>query len=149
MKPYETEQRKLLIALFRNDPDRFYTVDEVVEILRGDSEEDNACSVSTVYRLISRLCEDGVVHKHARDGSRKFYYQYVKGKECAQHLHLKCDACGKLIHMTGGTSERLLCEVLKENGFAVDGARAIMPGICEGCRRLKEQAAVSSTRGDV
>ena len=133
MRTYETEQKRLLEALFRADPDRFYTVDEVVEILRGDSDDDK-CSVSTVYRLIARLCEEGTVHKHARDGSRRFYYQYVRGKECGDHLHLKCESCGRIIHMDDATSERLLGTVLERNGFSVDGGRTLLFGVCAGCR---------------
>jgi len=133
MKTYETEQRKLLVALFRADPDRVYTVEEVAEILRGDSEDDKHCSVSTVYRLISRLCDEGVLHKHARDGSRKFYYQYVKSCECEAHLHLQCEGCGRIIHMDDSTSERMLLEVLERSGFRVDAARALVPGLCSGC----------------
>jgi len=136
MKAYETEQRKLLIALFKSDPDRIYTVDEVEEILRGDSD-DPTCSQSTIYRLIARLCEDGIVHKHAKDGSRKFYYQYVKSAACGEHLHLKCDHCGKIFHMDDETSERVLLEVFHKNGFSIDGARTLMPGVCECCRRMK------------
>ena len=133
MRSYETEQRKLLTALFRADPDRFYTVEEVVEILRGDSE-DEKCSVSTVYRLIARLCDEGIVHKHARDGSRKFYYQYVRDADCGEHLHLKCDVCGKLFHMDDATSEHVLLEILQKSGFSIDSARAVMPGCCAACR---------------
>lgn len=141
MKPYETEQRKLLIALFRADPDRFYTVEEVAEILRGDSD-DAMCSVSTIYRLIARLCEEGIVHKHARDGSRKFYYQYVRGKECEEHLHLKCDGCGKIIHMDADTSAAVLSEVLRQNGFSIDGAKTLMRGLCADCRAVRNEGAI-------
>ena len=140
MKTYETEQRKLLVALFRADPDRVYTAEEVAEILRGDSEGDAHCSVSTVYRLISRLCDEGVLHKHARDGSRKFYYQYVKGCECEAHLHLQCEGCGKIIHMDDATSEQVLLKVLMKNGFQVDPARALVPGLCSVCLGAKNGA---------
>ena len=134
MRSYETEQKKLLIALFRADPDRFYTVDEVAEILRGDSD-DVTCGKSTVYRLVSRLCDEGIVVKHAREGSRKFYYQYVKGRECSDHLHLQCESCGRIIHLDGETSTHVLAEILGCNGFSIDGARTLMPGVCADCRK--------------
>ena len=134
MKTYETEQKKLLVALFQSAPEKMFTATEAAEILRGDSEDDRLCSVSTIYRLISRLCDDGVLRKHARDGSRKFYYQYVKGGTCESHLHLQCESCGKIIHMDDSTSERMLHEVLRKSGFQVDPARALVPGLCVGCR---------------
>lgn len=140
MKSYETEQKKLLVALFRADPDRVYTAEEVAAILRGDSPSDKHCSVSTVYRLISRLCDEGVLHKHARDGSRKFYYQYVKSCECEAHLHLQCEGCGKIIHMDDTTSEQVLLEVLRKNGFSIDPARALVPGLCSLCKDAKKEA---------
>lgn len=145
MKPYETEQRKLLVALFRADPDRVYTADEVAQILRGDSDDEH-CSISTVYRLISRLCDEGVLHRHARDGSRKFYYQYVKSCECEAHLHLQCEQCGKIIHMDDLTSEQVLLEVLRKNGFSIDRAKALVPGICESCRGC-DASVKSGVRG--
>ena len=133
MRSYETEQKKLLIALFRANPDRFYTVDEVAEIISGDSD-DRSCGKSTVYRLVSRLCDEGVVVKHAREGSRKFYYQYVKGRECSDHLHLQCESCGRIIHLDDKVSTQVLREILICNGFSIDGARTLMAGVCAECR---------------
>lgn len=138
MKSYETEQKKLLEALFCANPDRFYTVEEIATILRADSD-DVKCSVSTVYRLISRLSEEGIVHKHARDGSRKFYYQYVSAEACRDHLHLKCEGCGRLYHMDDETSERVLRDVLSSSGFSVDEAKTVLSGICSSCRRQGER----------
>lgn len=140
MRTYETEQKKLLVALFQSAPERMFTAEEVAEILRGDSEGDRHCSVSTIYRLISRLSDEGVLRKHAKDGSRKFYYQYVKGGACESHLHLQCESCGKIIHMDDSTSQRMLFEVLERNGFQVDPARALVPGLCVGCRGGKTEA---------
>lgn len=136
MKRYETEQKKLIVALFRSAPERAFTADEVARILGGDDGErtDRLCSVSTVYRLIARLCEDGVLCKRAREGSRKFYYQYVSGGACESHLHLECTACGRVIHMDDSTSERMLLTVLQKSGFRVDPARTRVPGLCFDCR---------------
>ena len=136
MRSYETEQKKLLIALFRSDPDRFYTVEEAAEILRGDSD-DATCGKSTVYRLVARLTEEGVLVRHAKEGSRSFYYQYVKGKECCDHLHLQCESCGQILHLNDETSTRVLKAILSENGFSIDGARTLMPGVCAACRKTE------------
>ena len=141
MKSYETEQKRLLVALFSAAPEKMFTAEEVAGILRGDdgegegdAAEDKHCSVSTVYRLISRLCDEGVLCKRAREGSRRFYYQYVRGGACESHLHLQCESCGRVIHLGDAASERMLLEVLDASGFQVDRARALVPGLCVSCR---------------
>ena len=141
MKVYETEQRRQLVALLKSDPDRFFTADELAKALCGDKTQSagSICSVSTVYRLIGRLCEEGIVQKLAREGSRKFYYRYMRGEDCGEHLHLKCDTCGKIIHVDDSTSTQVLYEVLRNSGFSIDGSRTMMPGTCNDCRSAPEK----------
>lgn len=131
MKLYHTEQREQLLTFLRTHADRAYTAEELAEQLGGSP------ALSTVYRLINRLAEEGDVRRLYRDGSRRFLYQATGGEACRSHLHLQCTACGRLIHLDDDTSEAMR-QMLDTADFEVDEGRTVLLGHCRTCRG-KEQ----------
>ena len=57
-------------------------------------------SPTTVYRNLDRLYEEKKILKYVAEKGEKAVYQLeAEGRHCAEHLHLKCVSCGKIIHM--------------------------------------------------
>ena len=57
-------------------------------------------SPTTVYRNLDRLYEEKKILKYVAEKGEKAVYQLeAEGRHCAEHLHLKCVRCGKIIHM--------------------------------------------------
>lgn len=127
MASYNTEQKRLLVDFFKNNPDSSYTVEEIVK-KTGDK-----LAKSTVYRLIVRLTEEGMLKRMTRGNSRTFVYQMIAGENCHTHLHLRCTDCGRVIHMKESLSNELLAAIRQENSFFVSEKETLILGKCALC----------------
>ena len=124
---YNTEKRTKLIEFLSKNSKNAYTAEEICHsILDGERGK------STVYRLISKLVDDGIIHRISDAKTRRITYQYIGERACSEHLHLKCTECGKLIHLDDTTSHILEKRIFKSEGCALDGGAMIF-GKCEGC----------------
>lgn len=125
---YRTCQKKIIFDFFANNPDKHFSADEVYSNVR-----DFGCGKSTVYRLISKMNEDGQIIKFMEEGSQKAFYRLALEK-CTHHLHLRCVKCGTVIHLDEELSHELQNEILKNNKFFIDEASAVLPGYCFECK---------------
>lgn len=123
---YNTEKRTQILSLLRAENGKALSVDEIAARIYDNGGK------STVYRIISRLVADGTVQKITAPGNGRTVYQYIGGKECHEHLHLKCAECGRLIHLDGETSHELRDKLMSASHFELDEC-ALLFGRCEGC----------------
>ena len=124
---YNTEKRTELIKFLTASEGQAYTTEEICRAILPDGK-----GKSTVYRLISKLVDEGALRKIADAKTRHTTYQYVHSGHCAEHLHLKCKECGRLIHLSHDISERLEENIRSTAGFLLDGG-ALIYGKCENC----------------
>lgn len=129
MKYYATEQRQKLLALLKKYKDRQFSVDEIASKLNADVD----ISVSSVYRNINKMVKNGDIVRRAADGSRKFVYQYIGDGDCQEHLHMKCEACGKLIHFDVQLSEAVLDTAIAKSNFYINRKKTVLYGSCGEC----------------
>lgn len=128
MKTYHTQQRKNLIDFLQSNSDKAFTVEEIIE-----NTEDEKLSQSTVYRLMTKLVEEGLVHRTVKGNSRSFVYQYISNEKCEGHLHMKCTGCGKVYHLDTGVSSVIRNDISDSTGFEVDSHTVIL-GKCNSCK---------------
>ena len=117
MKHYQTSGRAQLTAyLAAHAAARPQSAKEICEGLAGGA---GAPGNSSVYRLLSVLCEEGVLHR-SQDESGGAVYQYVEGggAVCRTHFHLQCTVCGRVTHLTCGCGEEIAAILSEEHGFA-------------------------------
>lgn len=132
-REYATAQRELLLGYFEKHSEMQFSVDQLHEALKGSEP---AISMSAIYRNVARMAEEGILQKLALEDSRKAVYQYLPEYECAEHLHLKCESCGKLIHMDE-ESLQALSKLAQEAQFEIDGKKSILYGSCKDCPHEK------------
>ena len=133
-KTYKTAGRQRLLSFLQSNPDRQFGVDELTEELdRLQESEGQKQSKSTLYRHLSELCAEGTVRKYRSDTQSAYVYQYVGIGDCRRHFHLKCEDCGKLIHLECTVSEELLSHISSHHDFCVDSGRSILYGLCADC----------------
>lgn len=127
MNGYHTEQKKLLLAYLSGRADEIFTLPELTEAL-------GECGIgkSTVYRLVARLEEEGAVRRFAREGGG-FAYRYLASAACTSHLHLRCTACGRVIHLKEGALAAVGARLASEHGFRLDEGRTVLLGRCAEC----------------
>ena len=131
MASYQTRPRGQLLSFLRENPEKDYTAEELAQEL-SSRYGDDAPGKSTVYRLVSKMAEEQLLHKSEDTNTRSALYRKA-GEHCHEHLHLKCLDCGRLMHMEEQQSAALLKEIFKQNGFTVDEYHSVLFGRC-GCR---------------
>lgn len=139
MAQYQTEQKRVILAYMKTHSEESFTIGELCERLKKETAFPAVPGKSTIYRIMPKLVEEGLVKRFVKGNSRKFLYQMVCGEHCDRHLHMKCSVCGKLYHMEDAESEALFLQVMKNHHFRLDESRTVLFGQCEGCNRQEGQ----------
>ena len=134
---YHTRQKDAVLSCLQEMEGRHASAAEVAERLFRRGER---VGLSTVYRQLDRLVGEGLVRRFVTDGSGACYQYVGGGEDCTAHFHLKCESCGKLIHLHCRTFERLNEHILAEHGFLSDPGRTTLYGTCAECRARAEAA---------
>ncbi|MDR3165234.1 MAG: transcriptional repressor [Synergistaceae bacterium] len=129
-----TKQKKLILDCLVSDSGHHFTADEIVDILKSRR---TPVAKSTVYRALAMLEESGEVRKYFLSEFNSACYQFVADpKACAEHYHLMCVACGKVVHFESAELRRAFQAIRsaqKPGGFFVDGLRTVFYGRCGEC----------------
>lgn len=123
---YNTKSRREVLALFEGG-DVTLTTDEITKKLDG-------VPVSTLYRRLAALCDEGLLLRfRADDGSYVYRAAHTGGCDCA--FHLKCRECGCVEHMECEHGKELLDHIGAHHGFSLDNAKTVLYGRCASCSR--------------
>lgn len=87
-------------------------------------------SLGTVYRDLDLLAECGLIQRLELRGQQRRYDGNPQ-----EHLHIRCNACGRVGDLAGCPEVNISVEPLDASGFAVTGHRLEFTGICPECRR--------------
>ena len=121
-----TRQRAAVRAVFA-DLEGFHSAQEVHALLRSGGD---AVGLSTVYRTVQSLADDGELDSIRTDSGEALY------RRCStsHHHHLVCRACGRTVEVAGPTVERWADRVADEHGFADVSHTLEIFGTCADCR---------------
>lgn len=127
MSQYKTKQRDEILRFFMDHADGCYSAKDVYDQV--------SCGEATVFRTLTALTQEGVLTKFTGDGGRgeRAYYQYSRENACTDHIHLKCEKCGRLIHMDCTFIRELMHHFCAEHGFAMDCGKTVIYGLCRDC----------------
>ncbi len=127
MNCYHTKQKDRLLKVIQSKNKEF-TVKEVYEGLNKE------IGLTTIYRYIDKLVKDGRVLQVVGDNNIT-YYQYKELCDKENHFYLKCDVCGKLIHVDCDCVKDLSNHILNVHGFKLNNHEFIVNGICDICSK--------------
>ncbi len=85
---------------------------------------------ATIYRILNRLCEDGMAHKTMGDDGKQYFALCVNcaGKNHRHnHFHFRCLGCGKVECLAGEVKARL------PKGYRSENFNAFISGYCASC----------------
>jgi Fur family transcriptional regulator, ferric uptake regulator len=84
----------------------------------------------TIYRVLNRFCEDGVVHKFQADNG-KYYYALCNGchgeVHSHNHFHFRCLKCDKVECL-----EQQIIVTLPQ-GYKMEDSNSWVNGYCASC----------------
>ncbi|MDR1753793.1 MAG: transcriptional repressor [Eubacterium sp.] len=89
---------------------------------------------TTIYRHLDRLTVSGKLRRYTTDGISGACYQYTgNNADCCEHLHLKCEGCGALLHLECCAIIDLQQHVLDKHAFKVNAMKTVLYGKCDNC----------------
>lgn len=129
---YATASRKRILEFLKSNSDRAVTATDIATYLK---ENDSEVNITTIYRYLDKLANEGTVIKYVAEKGSKAVYQYVEqGHRCEEHLHLKCVKCGCIIHLECAFMHEISEHIEKDHGFVLQCKNSILYGICRKCR---------------
>ena len=129
---YKTKQQELLLSCIKSMKNRHWTAEDVHNYFL---EQGVSIGIATIYRQIEKFVAQGVVQKYFLGEQNAACFEYI-GDKChkdVSHFHLKCEKCGKLIHLECHDLEQLSSHLMAEHGFALDAFRTVFYGVCQSC----------------
>ena len=128
---YNTAARNRILECLRDNKDRTLNANDILKVL---SDAGNDVNITTVYRYLDKLTEDGQVMKYVAENGTRAVFQYV-GEEhhCEDHLHLQCTRCGAIIHLDCSFMDEISEHVLLVHGFRIQCRNSIIYGLCQNC----------------
>ena len=115
-----TAQRRAIYRLFAGTENGHLSAEEVYQRARTQLPE---LSRATVYNALSELAEAGLLGVVEGPGPRQF------DANVAPHHHFRCRRCGTLYDI----EPQHLDLTLREPGFEVERAHALLEGVCPKC----------------
>jgi len=90
--------------------------------------------LTTVYRHLERLEQQGLVHKVVTDEGARYQFcrAHHAGRDC---FLLKCEQCGRIEHLDCSHLGELYRHLAQEHGFVINPRRTLFYGLCEDCAR--------------
>jgi Fe2+ or Zn2+ uptake regulation protein len=122
-----TSQRTLLLSLIKKAGGHV----SAKELYRLASSKSESISLATVYRTLQLFKELGLVEER-RLGQLYCHYE-IKG--LAQHQHLVCKSCGKIIEFDSPLFNQLAEELQRDYSFSLKKVEVYMEGYCKECEK--------------
>jgi len=122
-----TAQRQLLLSLIRKVGGHI----SAKELYGRASRKNESISLATVYRTLQLFKELGLVEER-RLGQVYCHYEM---KDSADHQHLVCRCCGKVIEFESPLLRQLVEELQRDHGFSLKKIELYMEGYCHRCTK--------------
>ena len=132
---YKTKQREDIIAYLSSTGGHHFTA---ADVCRHFQEQGRPIGTATVYRQLEKLIDEGQVKKYTLNDGGCACFEFIDPeRDCCRPVcyHLKCEICGRLIHMECREITELEQHLLAHHGFRIEPTRTVFFGICEDCSR--------------
>jgi len=127
---YTTKQYQAVLHCLEQRPEAALTAADLADALR---QEDKPVGLATIYRQLEKLESAGRIHKiHTEEGS--FFQFCPHAGEHRSCFLLRCEDCGRIVHLDCSHLEHLSAHLEAEHHFRIDLRRTVLTGRCESCR---------------
>ncbi len=125
-----TNQRALILDIVRHGQGHL----DADEVYRRAREKQPRLSLSTVYRTLRLLKKLGLIEECHFDESHHHY----EVKPPAEHHHLVCLSCGRVIEFHYPLSRYVKRSVAEAKDFDIIETEVRMTGYCSKCRQNRK-----------
>ena len=125
-----TQQQRFIVEQVFQQRTHF-DADELYDAMRQGSDSAQAKSLgkATVYRVLSKLVEAGILVKMDLEGRAVYEQDYGY----PSHDHMHCQKCSRLVEFRSEQINQICEAMAKEHGFRVSSHQLIVTGICREC----------------
>lgn len=128
---YKTKQREIILNYIVTHKDKHFTADDLLFYLK---QEGYSIGKSTIYRQLEKFISEGNLRKYYLEEGMPACFQYTEDeKTCTEHFHLKCTACGRLIHVVCSELEGIATHISQHHKFYINQQKTVLYGLCEAC----------------
>ena len=136
-KKYRTKSRDAIMSYLEMHREHSFSVYGVHEYMQ---EKGISVNLTTIYRNLDKLTEDGEIMKYKTAEDECCRYQCAKPHaRCHEHIHMQCRECGKILHMECHFMEELVNHLYEHHGFTLECSGSVLMGLCEECRLKVKQ----------
>ena len=85
---------------------------------------------ATIYRILNRCCDDGILHRIVADDGRQYFALCItcdKNQQPSHHFHFRCKNCGTIECLPIPVHFSL------PNEYQVEEVNCVLTGICKDC----------------
>ena len=125
-----TTQRSLIMEIIQRGEGHL----DADEIYRRARKKEPRLSLSTVYRTLQKLKQLGLVEELHFDEAHHHY----EIEPSAEHHHLLCLGCGKVIEFKQPLSRYIIRNVTEARDFEIIETEVRMTGYCARCRQNRK-----------
>ena len=128
---YHTRQRSALLEYLQKSRTGWFSSRDIIDEPSLDLGE------ATVYRMLSKLTDEGVLEKKAAENGRGSLYRFSGTADCHGHMHLRCLVCDNTFCLHSEELERAEQDIGSKLGFSVDESKTTLYGVCSSCKHAE------------
>ncbi len=121
-----TTQRSLLLEIIQK-ANKHVDADELYRLAKKKKAR---ISLATVYRNLKLFKDLGLIAE-SNLGATHSHYEI---KKAAEHHHLVCLGCGRVIEFNSALIEKAADKIQRENNFYITAVQLKMEGYCSKCK---------------
>jgi len=127
---YSTKARQEIMGYLKKKWSSTVSASDILQYL---TETGVSVNPTTVYRYLDKLCSDHTLIKYVANKGEKAVYQLSENQQCADHLHLTCTKCGRIIHLDCGFMDEFKNHLQGHHNFQLQCEGGMLYGVCNSC----------------
>ena len=122
---YKTKQKDKIMDIV-NKSNKIFKIKDIYESVNEE------IGLTTIYRLVDKLVDENKLVKFISKDNIT-YYQYLESCNNDNHFYLRCDKCGRIIHVDCDCINELSNHIFNSHEFTPNKEKIIINGICKNC----------------
>lgn len=127
---YKTKQQEAIINCLKMQKDEYVTVNQIEKYLK---EKECEVGLTTIYRHLEKLIEDGVVARLTVEGQSGACYKFIEADDNESGFYIKCEKCGEVAQVKCHHLDELYEHVEDDHDFVINTKKTVFYGRCGKC----------------
>lgn len=132
MTIYNTKQSQIILDFLKRNSKKDLTAEQILQYI---NRKEKVCGLTTVYRQLKNLVMENKIKKYYIANNSSCFYQYISDDECHDHLHFKCEKCGKTLHLEKFNMHDIKTALSDQYDIAIDTSKTVLYGLCNHCQK--------------